>query len=83
MKNITLSHVPKPAPEKSRPKATDRIEKFQRFYSKQTQHTDFLKCMGIKEADQEAFFDYNNTRICNDHKMIKRAVVKVGYNAQM
>ena len=28
--------------------------------------------MGIKKSHQKDFFDYNNTRICNQHKMIKR-----------
>ena len=68
MKNIKLKHVPKPALEKSLPKSTDRREKFKRYYSKYTQHKEFLKAMGLPSHK----FDYNNTRICCAHKVIKK-----------
>ena len=66
MKNIKFTHVPKPALEKSKPKPSDRIEKFERYYSKHEQHKQFIRRMGLSEKD----FDYHNTRICSAHKRV-------------
>ena len=67
MNNITFSTIPKPALEKSKPKPTDRIEKFVSYYSKESQHKDFLKIMGLKKEQ----FSYHNTRICSAHKRVE------------
>ena len=67
IKNITFHHVPKPATEKSKPKPSDRIEKFIRYHSKNFQHKEFLRKMGFSSKK----YNYQNTRICSAHKRLE------------
>ena len=67
MKNIKLTHVPKPAAEKSIPKPTDRVRAFINYHSKDLQHKEFLEVMELPAEK----YNYHNTRICNEHTIIE------------